>query len=107
METPDEPQADTPLITCWRGTGADVEPVACTCKVFGWPNQTTAGDQMFRNTHFATSEEAWESIISNAESRLQSRAESVTEAMLRLQEAHQRMVEAGMHLAAVNEKRPR
>jgi hypothetical protein len=95
------------LIKCWRGTGADCEPVEFECEVFGWPNYTTTGEQMYSNTHFLAREEAWENIEESARLRLASCAESIDSARLALAAADARMVEAGIRMAKVHALRPR
>lgn len=47
----------------YRGTDGDLEPVKKECEVFGYPNRTTDGEQMYENTHFLTEEAAWRSIL--------------------------------------------
>ena len=50
------------MIKGYRGTDGDIEPVEFECEVFGFPHTTTGGDTMYKNTHFSTKEEAWDSI---------------------------------------------
>ena len=95
------------MITCWRGDDGDVEPVVCECEVFGWPNKTADGKPMWKNSHFLTIEEAWESIDQSVKAQLSLSAAAVEEARARLAQAERRMVEAGMRAAAVNAARER
>ncbi len=45
-----------------------------------WPGRDSDGDQCFINTHFATSEEAWEKLESEASAWVELAARAVTRA---------------------------
>jgi len=46
----------------FRGQDGDIAPVPFECEVWGYPNKTTTGEDMYENTHFRMEEEAWRSI---------------------------------------------
>jgi len=47
----------------YRGNDGDTEPVEMECEEFGYPHNTTCGEEMYDNTHFKTEQEAWDSIL--------------------------------------------
>jgi hypothetical protein len=61
----------------WRGTDGDNDPVELECVVFGYPNETTSGEIMYKNTHFRTKAEAWASIRKSCEAGMSLIASSI------------------------------
>jgi hypothetical protein len=53
---------DDDLLTGWRGTDGDTEPVKFLYRAEEWGRRTATGDSMSSNTHFKAEEEAWKSI---------------------------------------------
>lgn len=50
------------MLKVYRGSDGDIEPVELECEIYGYPNRTTDGEQMYDNTHFRTERAAWDSI---------------------------------------------
>lgn len=50
------------MIKGYRGTDGDIEPVEFECETLDSSKKTTTGERMYENTHFATEEQAWNSI---------------------------------------------
>lgn len=93
------------LILCWRGAGGDVEPVPCWCETFGHPNRTVTGEIMYANSHFLTSEEAWEQIEKSVTARLSLARDKLLQARRQLADAERGMMEAGLADAEIRARR--
>jgi hypothetical protein len=95
------------MITVWRGSDGDDAPVEMQCKVFGFPNRTSSGEQMYQNTHFRTEAEAWQSILRSAKAGLSLSNSRLESCRVVLAEAERDMVERGARLARVLENIPK
>ena len=82
--------------------GDDVDaPVETKCEVMGYPNRDVDGRTMFVNSHFATPEEAWGSVIASATAELSLDGKDVMRCRSTLATAEKRLVESGLRLLRV------
>lgn len=93
----------TPLILCWSIEGH--EPVACECEVFGWPNFTTTGHQMFQNSHYLDREEAWAHIERSNKIRLELAVSQLREARAKVAAMEVELIAVAVRIANTNAAR--
>lgn len=82
------------MITVWRGTDGDLEPVRMECEQFGYPNRTDTGERMWNNTHFRTEAEAWSSILKGVVACIALAARNVENARGKLSAAEKESADA-------------
>ncbi len=83
----------------WKGTDGMTAPEERECEKFGWPNRDSAGEEMFRNTHFRTEAEAWESIRASVEAGVSLSGHRVNDAREQLRRIEQQAADAASEYA--------
>lgn len=91
------------MITVWRGTDGDLQPVKMECEGLAYPNLTSTGEQMWSNTHFKTEAEAWNSILKSVVSGIARAAGYVKGAQSALTAAQEQAGDAAVALVAAHD----
>lgn len=91
------------MITVWRGTDGDLEPVKMECEAFGYPNYTGTGERMWDNSHFRTEAEAWNSILKSVMAYIALAARNVEHARGKLSAAEKESADACIAFVAAHD----
>lgn len=83
--------------------GKGPAPESVECERPGYPNKDAQGRVMYENSHFRTEEEAWHSLLKNAEAGLRLCASALEDAQERVRQETERTAAAGLRLAKVME----
>lgn len=78
----------------WKGSDGMTAPEERECEVFGYPNRDSRGDTMYKNTHFRTEAEAWESIRESVQAGVSLTGHSVTYAKEQLRQVETQAAKA-------------
>lgn len=91
-------------LKCYRGADGDLEPVLCECEVRGYPNKTISGELMYDNTHFATEQEAWGSILSSWDAGVVLAVRALELARMVVEKATQELAEMSLNRVKAEDK---
>lgn len=76
-------------------------PIPVECETPGFPNRDADGDTMYVNTHYATEEEAWGSLVEDRKAGLSLSTRSMRELQRRLKAETEAVAEAAAQFVEV------